>query len=775
MSDPAHAATDDIIDKIESQIAKEYKKAHKEISEKMDDYLARFVTKDEKWQQWVADGKKTESEYKQWKQGQVFTGRRWAEMKETLATDYANAAQIAQSIAGKYAPEVYAINHNYSTFEVEKGSLVDTSYTLYSRESVERMYRENPKLYKQPGAKIKGEIAAGKQKKWDKRRIQSVITQGILQGESIPQFTKRLEAVTGGDHKAAIRNARTMMTGVENAGRIDAIKRAKDLGIPAKKQWLATLDSRTRHWHRMLDGVTKDVDAPFENEFGKILFPGDVSASGENIYNCRCTLITAIEGYEHDLSDTSLRHDERLGKMTYEEWQKEKKSTSNPITLPEEKAAAYKQMYINEYAGHGGAKSGGAHKHLPSEGKSIAVDYANEEMDLLKQNTYSGIWKGKTVTPADYADLKDSIQKKRDWYDKEIEKANTNGDTAKADKLKQMRDKLDEFEEKGKEYEKYKDIVDTYSATGGLPKKKPKSETTVETGTFGKDAYSDQREKDAKAFRSKEEADKYYRPLLDKEWDNLTEYQKYSVWKYTENSNPLNKSLSGYHDTWMRSGYVGVGEADWGHEDLWRKLQTKTFQKKFAKEGTSANIDHHKVITELTKAIDKQKLVDDAWLVRGSDENGLAGIFEGDLFSFDDALEILRSGSDSDIKTAFKGQRFTNHAFTSTGIAKGSGFSGSVTYEIYAPKGTHCIYAEPQSYFGDTIGMHEKIYKKGARYTSVGHEAEVILQRGTVFQVKDISKTGSDIKVVFEIVNQPDYFKTGMEETFNNGATMHLK
>jgi hypothetical protein len=36
--------------------------------------------------------------------------------------------------------------------------------------------------------------------------------------------------------------------------------------------------------------------------------------------------------------------------MTYEQWKNEKKSTSNPITLPEEKAAAIRQSYIHEYS-----------------------------------------------------------------------------------------------------------------------------------------------------------------------------------------------------------------------------------------------------------------------------------------------------------------------------------------------------------------------------------------------------------------------------------------
>ena len=307
-SDPAHIATDEEIAKIEKLITKEYKKAHKEVSKKCEDYFAKFAAKDAKWQEWVAQGTKTQKEYKVWRQGQMLVGKKWEDLRDTLAQDYTNAAQITMSITKGFAPEVYAINHNYATFEVEKKSLIDTSYTLYSKETVEYMYKGKPKLYHTYGKAVAKEIKEGKQYAWDRRRITSVLTQAVLQGESIPRITKRLEQVTAGDHKAAIRNARTMMTGVQNAGRIDAMERAVDKGIPVQKQWLATLDMRTRHWHKALDGVIVDYDKPFHNEFGDIMFPGDPDADGANVYNCFvgdtkiATDSNIVRSYKHDYS-----------------------------------------------------------------------------------------------------------------------------------------------------------------------------------------------------------------------------------------------------------------------------------------------------------------------------------------------------------------------------------------------------------------------------------------------------------------------------------------
>ena len=345
-NDIAHKETDKIIERLEKELDREYKQAHEQVAGKMYDYLKRYEAKDETWRQWVKDGVKTEKQYQEWRTGQIMTGKRWKDMKDRLADDYANVHKTAEKVINGKTAEVYALNHNYATYTVEKAAKVSTSYTLYSKEAVERMWRDNPTLYKRAGRKIREQIREGKLKAWNRKQIQSVMTQGILQGESIPNLVKRLEKVTGGEHAAAIRNARTMMTGIENAGRMDAYKRANDMGIQTQKTWIATLDKRTRHWHRELDGVTLPIDEPFENEMGKIMYPGDPDADGANVYNCRCTLISSIKGFE---IDTSLRNDKNLGDMSYDDWKKERKSESNPITRPEEVAEAMKWSYIAEY------------------------------------------------------------------------------------------------------------------------------------------------------------------------------------------------------------------------------------------------------------------------------------------------------------------------------------------------------------------------------------------------------------------------------------------
>lgn len=51
----------------------------------------------------------------------------------------------------------------------------------------------------------------------------------------------------------------------------------------------------------------------------------------------------------------------------------------------------------------------------------------------------------------------------------------------------------------------------------------------------------------------------------------------------------------------------------------------------------------------------------------------------------------------------------------------------------------------------------------------------MILQRGTEFRITKIDYNHGDYTVEMEIVNQPNYFKYGDEDTYNNGLTRHSK
>lgn len=344
MPDKGHMETEALLRALEKRIAAEYRKANREITRKVNAYMSEFKRKDKEWREKLENGDITEAEYKAWQTGQVMIGKRWEEMRHTLAQDYANTNDLAKQMAFDSMPDVYALNHNYATFEVEKGGKVDTSYTLYDRPTVERLIRDDPKLLPdpRPGSPLAQKLAKHKELRWEEQHVQSVVLQSILQGESLEQTAKRFTQLTEMNYRQSVRYARTATTGAQNAGRVDGYKRAEKLGVNMKQIWLSTLDSRTRHEHRVLDGQEVDVGEPFIMDGFKLKYPGDPAAPAHLLFNCRCTVIAKVKGVDFDVSDKTQR-DDKIGDMSYEEWKGEHKTAPKPPeNVPEGKAVEVK-------------------------------------------------------------------------------------------------------------------------------------------------------------------------------------------------------------------------------------------------------------------------------------------------------------------------------------------------------------------------------------------------------------------------------------------------
>ena len=216
------------------------------------------------------------------------------------------------ALAGKL-PEVYAENANYSAFWMCKETGLAVGFDLVDPDTVQHMLTAGEAALMLPSVNVAKDMA------WNRKLVASQLTQGVLLGESIPKMARRVQRVTGSTYATAVRTARTTVTGAENAGRVHSYQRAKEMGIKLQKEWLATLDGRTRHSHRQLDGqkIPNEEGAKFDNG---CRYPGDPQGRYDEICNCRCTLVAAIEGV--DTSDA-----ERWSKlpegMTYEEWKNE--------------------------------------------------------------------------------------------------------------------------------------------------------------------------------------------------------------------------------------------------------------------------------------------------------------------------------------------------------------------------------------------------------------------------------------------------------------------
>lgn len=326
--DFGHEETDRILGRMEKKISKEYKQAEKELTEKLEKYLERFEAKDKVKRQQLADGVITQDEYNRWRIGQVATGERWKAMRDTIADEITKANEIAKSTINSHAEEVYSLNHNYAVFQAEKDAMIDTSYTLYNRRATEELFKNKQSLLPAPKKGSKAwQVAHNKDLRWNQQKINSSLIQGLLQGDSIPQIAKRLRDVVGMNKVSAVRNARTMTTGVENRARDDAVNDLRKKGIELDSVWIATLDNRTRHSHRLLHGEIKDLKTGKYSNGCR--YPADPQGKPEEVYNCRCSQRSNVRGFPIDIP----RWSPKMEGMTFEEWLGEHEDKTNAKNL----------------------------------------------------------------------------------------------------------------------------------------------------------------------------------------------------------------------------------------------------------------------------------------------------------------------------------------------------------------------------------------------------------------------------------------------------------
>lgn len=330
-SDLGHKLTDKELAKLERRIAKLYREAGKELQATIDAYFEQFKKRDEEMKALIGtvqNGKEwTEADYKQWRLNQIGRGERYQAMRDKVAHRATDANAVAVSYTNDATPGIYSLNRNYSAYTIEQVA-GNVGFDLWDEQTVKRLMVEQPDLM--PYYPPKRALRRGIDLAYGKKQITASVTSSILQGKSIKHMADDLQKrITTMSRDSAIRTARTAVTGAQNAGRMDSYAAAEKMGIKLKKEWLATLDARTRHSHAMLDGEQVAQDKKFSNG---CRFPGDPQGPPWEIYNCRCTLIAAVEGVDTSTAQRRVRNadtgqTEVISNMTYAEWTGWKKHT----------------------------------------------------------------------------------------------------------------------------------------------------------------------------------------------------------------------------------------------------------------------------------------------------------------------------------------------------------------------------------------------------------------------------------------------------------------
>ena len=299
MADTAHLATDKKLEEMEKRLSAIYSRAEKEIGERWKEYLVESQTEIDELQKSYelakkgGDAKEIRKAGKKLasaKRERTLMDKRFKALTETTAAQLANVNKTALAYVNGQLPEVYSINYNAISPSVD--GVGGYTFAIVDADTVKNLATTDKSLLPFKKLDEKKDI------RWNVKKMNAEVLQGILQGEPMEKIAGRLSKVTEMNETAAIRNARTMVTGAENKGRQDSYKRAEENGIVMKREWIATNDSRTRHWHAELDGVEVDIDEPWVNEFGEIMFPGDPSADPANTYNCRCSMSAKVIGFK---------------------------------------------------------------------------------------------------------------------------------------------------------------------------------------------------------------------------------------------------------------------------------------------------------------------------------------------------------------------------------------------------------------------------------------------------------------------------------------------
>lgn len=117
--------------------------------------------------------------------------------------------------------------------------------------------------------------------------IQDALSEGIAEGESIPDLSARIRHVFDvASTSRATTIARTETISAYN-GAAASVASSYGNDVVAGQEWIATRDSRVREQHAERDGERVPIGEPFS---GGLAYPGDPSGDPGDVINCRCTV-----------------------------------------------------------------------------------------------------------------------------------------------------------------------------------------------------------------------------------------------------------------------------------------------------------------------------------------------------------------------------------------------------------------------------------------------------------------------------------------------------
>ena len=279
---------------MEKYLQKLFTEAGQDLKKKFLKYTQDFQRLDAAKQQAVENGNITEDEYKEWRKNKLLYGMHWQRLIDRNTAELLKYNQTAVKYINGEVPQIFASGYNKVAEQIPDSPVAGFDFELINADTVNNLVHEDG-IILPPKKKVDPE----KDKVWNAKLINAQLLQGIMQGESIPEMAKRMQTVANSDLAGATRTARTMHTAAQNAGRQSGYNRAAQQGIIFEKTWISARQINvTRDTHYALHGTTVPYNEMFVTDADNELeFPGDWRAPGEEVYNCRCTMITKFKGF----------------------------------------------------------------------------------------------------------------------------------------------------------------------------------------------------------------------------------------------------------------------------------------------------------------------------------------------------------------------------------------------------------------------------------------------------------------------------------------------
>ena len=302
---------------VHKRLRKLYAQTEKQLRKKTRSFRRKFEKKQAEMLDKLKKGKITEAYYESWMRSQVFGGN-WLKKIPQIVSIAITANKIANRLIERFSRHVFSENYNRNAYETERQT--GESFDIQDEETLDTRLLPSWR------------INEAKDYAWNEQRVYNAVTQGIMNHETVEQIAERLAQDLSSTNMNRMRMfARTAMTSAKNAGLQKQMEDTIFKGILVRKQWVATLDNRTRDTHQHLDGTIVNVDEVFGNG---LMYPGDPSGAPAEVYNCRCSMKPVLNGMENkkrfrrvyeEPDETGRRWSYMIEDMNYDEWKEWKK------------------------------------------------------------------------------------------------------------------------------------------------------------------------------------------------------------------------------------------------------------------------------------------------------------------------------------------------------------------------------------------------------------------------------------------------------------------